>query len=391
MTQKPTGYPNLQYRLNKRSPILSVKAASTLFIGALTFAQVLTSCTPNRVQNEFERKLPVKFSYESIVQSLGEEDLGFGLETDGNGPYHQAMAYGLVASAASLVGDVDRAEAAAWWLVDNAKKSRGVGWGLGWEWDAFGDGSINSADTVYGITTAIAIEGLLSAYETTGIDEFMTVALEAADYYKQFMTETDKGAYFWYSEKLSDAMNVYNVSAMLAGAFARAGKVSNRQDLQEIAQTAAAEVLDHATRQDDFLSWEYREGDKRPNDILHAAYIVHGLVTVDRSMDERIVDRDALLHYIVGFQPSGGPPKEFRPDEVPDELKEIRARSWGLGMAAFVLQEINAREEALRILSAASDYSLPTGGFAYEFGGEFNVPRSTAHLLLGAAAYEVDY
>lgn len=244
-------------------------------------------------------------------------------------------------------------------------------------------------DTVYGITTAIAIEGLLRAHEITGIRSFRATALEAADYYRQFMTPTEDGAFFWYSDRAVDAHNVNNSSSMLAGAFAMAAEESDRADLGQAAEQAYSEVMAQARQERGYLSWGHSDRRESPNDLVHAAYIVHGVLSVNRRLKVDAPDPSTLRDYIVGFHPAGGPPMEFRPDEAPAGATDRRARTWGIGMGAAVLAELERADAAHRMLSAATEYMLPEG-FAYHFGGDFDVPRSTAHLLLGAAFLEAE-
>jgi hypothetical protein len=70
----------------------------------------------------------------------------------------------LLTSAAARAGD----GAAVRQLADELLALRsepGPGWGIGFPSDAFGDGSVNPANTIYGLVKAFAAGALLDAFE----------------------------------------------------------------------------------------------------------------------------------------------------------------------------------------------------------------------------------
>jgi hypothetical protein len=324
-------------------------------------------------------------AYERLLLALDRRRPGFGFETDGTGPIELAMAYGLVAWAGAIASDAELSRRAAQWLLRNSRTSTGVGWGLGWEWDAFGDGTVNRADAIYGITTAIAVIGLVKNHELTGSRESLNEAIQALDYYQAFSTPTKEGLFFWYSDQAADAINVHNVSAMMAGAYALVARASKRSEFSDFAAGAFAELMASAESSKDALGWRYADlPAARPNDLVHAAYIAYGALLASRSLPSLQIDQHRLLNYLRGFI-SNGIPMEFRPDDIRAGLRNRRARSWGVGMLAFTLFELGAHEEARTTFAAASDYEFAPNQYSYMFGDKLNTPRSTAHLLLAAA------
>jgi hypothetical protein len=324
-------------------------------------------------------------TYERLIQAFDRQRPGFGLEADGTGPIELPMAYGLVAWAGAIASDEELSSRAAQWLLQNSQTRTGTGWGLGWEWDAFGDGTVNRADTIYGITTAIAAIGLIRNHKLTGSREALDGAVEALDYYKAFATPTERGLFFWYSDQVADAINVHNVSAMMAGAYALAAKASGRSEFANIAADAIAELLASAESKKDTLGWTYAVlPGSRPNDLVHAAYIVQGALLVGRALPSVHLDEDRLLNYLRGFV-RDGVPMEFRTDEIRPDLRAVRARSWGVGMLAFTLAELGVREEAEAALAAIADYEFASHKYSFKFGDKLNATRATAHLLLAAA------
>ena len=334
-----------------------------------------------------EQGMSADIGYLEVRKTFSVERPGFGVETTKERDVEQAMAYGLVASAASIARYEVLAMSAADWLVKNAYVQRGQGWGLGWEWDAFGDGSVNPADTSYGITTALAVDGLLRTYELTRNAQYLDAAIRALESYAQSITLSDHGLFFWYSDQEADAINVPNVSAMMAGVFAMAGHMANRDDFKSLARRALSDLLAQSEESDGGITWRYFDGaGARYNDAVHASYIVYGALLTEKFAGGARLERESLSQYLKGFIAYDGTIREYRPSE--SKKQELRSRLWGVGMLAFTLQALGETEAALVVLQSAADYRLPNGDFAYRYDGEYHATRSTAHLLLAAAAVE---
>lgn len=330
-------------------------------------------------------------SYQYLLKAFDPERLGAGEDVNSAGTIDQPMAYGGIAAAASLAGDLENARRAADWLVANSRHSNGTGWGLGWEWDAFGDGSVNPADAIYAITTAIAVEGLLNAYEAAGDQKYLDTAVEALASYMPYTTRTEAGAYFWYSNQPADQKSIFNVSAMLAGMFARAGSMTGRDDFRHVARLVLDDLLWNATDANGHPSWEYgpRTGSSpRWNDLVHAGYIAYGVLLADRHLGTNLVDKQRIHAYLNGFFSPDGKPREYRPGEAGRAAAERRARIWGVGMMALTFFELGDRESGLKALRAVADYEFAPYQFAYRFKRKRSLSRATSHVLLAAAAAE---
>src|SRR5690606_29961276 len=113
---------------------------------------------------------------------------------------------------------------AADWLIANIDLNQNgtPGWGLPFPWDAFRDGSVNPAHTEYGITTALAVQGLIDFYEATEEESYLSAAVSALAAYA---TEFRNGD-LRYSVAPSDEAAVHNVTAMLMGQYARASRLT---------------------------------------------------------------------------------------------------------------------------------------------------------------------
>jgi len=272
-------------------------------------------------------------NYEYLLSSLSSSP-GYGLETTGRGPIHQPMAYGLVAWAAANRGDVDLARSATDWLVKNTDIEK-TGWGLGWEWDAFADKTVNPAETVYGITTAIAVEGLVSTYCLTREKRYLNSAIDALDYYAQF--QCPQSGHFHYSDQPEDSVyQVPNITAMLMGQYARLGHVSNNHKYVEIAKKAYEAMIVNSQMAADSLAWKYIHGveSERGNDLVHSCYAVYGLYLYESYAYDHQSLTPLAARYLLGFIEDDV--YEFNIDRSSD-MGDRKARSWGVGMLLYVL------------------------------------------------------
>jgi len=140
----------------------------------------------------------------------------------------------LLTSAAARAGD----GAAVRQLADELLALRsepGPGWGIGFPSDAFGDGSVNPANTIYGLVTAFAAGALLDAFEASGEPRYRDAAIEALDHYAAFAVRDRDGVFMAHSDQPSDRIAVYANSALLMGEYARAGAVTGREDFAALA------------------------------------------------------------------------------------------------------------------------------------------------------------
>ena len=70
------------------------------------------------------------------------------------------------------------------------------------------------------------------------------------------------------------------------------------------------------------------------------------------------------------------------------KVRAYLARGWAVGMAAFVFTQLKLKDTASDMMKFAKRYEFSPNRFSYYYGDQLNVPRSNAHLLLGAAALE---
>ncbi len=332
--------------------------------------------------------------YDSLISSLDNENPGFGEETPNGIPSESSMAYALLAQAAALVGDTHTMHLSATWLVENPSSDLAMGWGLTFAWDAYGDGSVNPPTTVYGITTALAVNGLLESYCRSGNTNYLDAAVSSLEYYSNHTSEDRYGTYFNYSDQSTDAFNTHNVNAMLMLAYARAGTILNRQEFIRLATEVANSLNLAKTATTNSITWPYTafaESGTRAdrNDVVHAAYIAFGILETQKILEIEIATQKELEDYMNGFLRNGNL-KEFRTYEYRNETEDqLRARGWGLGMYIAWLSSIENYSSGFAATEMIEDYKTLEDTYEYVFGSETAIPRSTSHLLYGVATLAV--
>jgi hypothetical protein len=312
---------------------------------------------------------------------------GLGLDNYQNKIQDHAMAYALYTSAAVNFGELNRAKIAADWLVKNNASRNKTGWGLPFEWDAFADGSTNPIDTVYGITSALAIRALLDIYESTGTEAYLTTAISALEYYSHFFTPTEKGGYFWYSDQTQDNHAVINVTAMLMGQYARAGRIGNHKSFILISDKSFKFLLENAINKENEIYWNYSTNSSRLNDSVHAAYTVIGIVDYLRYREVNYDIKPALKHLdsFISYNRIYEFPAITRQSN--SKVANRAARSWGVGAIIYAYSNANQLNKAKMTRNLLKQYfsnQCIAGTTPSEI--EF-IPRMQAHVVWGVAEY----
>lgn len=246
--------------------------------------------------------------------------------------------HALVLMAATARGD-DAAQAA---MIERLRAAQTPsGWGVPWELDAFGDGSVNPTSTAYAGVTALA----LLALDAAGVSNASDTAV--ARYWSSRL--------HMYSDQSQDDIWVPSAAAMIAAAVASYGHPEQ-----------AAVVFDRLKVQR--FRWPYSELQVTPNDLQNYVYILWaGEIARDSGVDVPWT-RPAALESLGRYG-------EVYPIDVP-LTPDMKARSdspWevsGAGMAlAFVAKYGEIGEWRARTVAALEEARF--------------VPRYAAHALLG--------
>lgn len=173
-----------------------------------------------------------------------------------------------------------------------------VGWGLPFAWDAFGDGSVNSVNHPYTISTAQTLEAFLDALEYApnlfSIEEKRQLETTIANAWKRWSREawTDfspEFGWFWYSPAISDSWNVVNINGMMLSVAIRCRQRTWKSpgllefaDLDDRIHKMARLILAEMEPRNGLPFWHYIPtpnalNQDEPNDIVHHVYILWGM------------------------------------------------------------------------------------------------------------------
>lgn len=361
-------------------------------------------------------RLDLAGHYASLLALFPDEHAGRGIDRSDPdaGPADQPMTCGLVLSAESLryraapsPAGARRVRLAARWLLDNSRLGGDgrPGWGLPGAWDH------RPANTAYTITTAVALEGLLdalgldlwSADEAAGI---LAALRQVCDRWtRELWVEGYSGGYFAYSPcDVNPPFFCINAPAMFLGALARPlaehGAALPGDELRRLracADAAARAIVATAVLRDGAPFWDYIAlpnplNSKRPNDLVHHAYILWGVETYREAGGAvplpwergRAIDsldrfwRDGALRFMAQDEPGLSAARLQEPANV-----------WGTGMMLACLGRWGTACQARRCLDAilASYGPFPRlRVLPPEAGGDGRFfPRDAAHVLFGLA------
>ncbi|NES18708.1 MAG: hypothetical protein F6K41_07195 [Symploca sp. SIO3E6] len=396
------------------------------FIYSILLLFFMDGCTPS-----FKNSSSARVLYQKTINTLDMSYPGYGIDTAfTKDKLHYPMAYALVASAEShryLISQdrtaLKNAVLAAKWLIENKNlsDSKDVGWGLPFAWDAFGDGSINSANTIYTITTALVIQSLLDVYvaiSSTSNNQkliqsslVLNTAIAAAETFtKENFQKEKEELIFWYSLNPEDSYHVINVSAMLAGQMQRLSHYSPPKKSQIFSTFADQAVLYIKKRakfdRDGNIFWMYG-GDywvdrlNPPNDLVHESYIINGLIEYVRygGRNANLVEPKLLYKSLQRFIKNDkiyDMPRGWNPPTEEHQLiqyMDAPARLWGVGYAIYVASIIESQLKIKSTLSnrlfciAQRDYFDGENWYFKPDKSDANVyPRQISHLLLGLTA-----
>lgn len=326
-------------------------------------------------------------SYPSASQSMKPFDAhapGLGRDAFAKKVVDHAVVYGLYASSAALLGMDKEARGAADWLILNPASNNKMGWGLPYAWDAFNDKSVNPADTVYGVTVAMAVRGLFDVYDLTGEKLYMDAAVRALNDYLPYFHETEDGGYFGYSDQPADQKQVYNISSLLMGQYARAYYYTKDNRFLEVAQKTKSQLDKSRSSVGDDVFWTYSSDVTRPNDSVHAAFVVQGYLDYAKYVDKQL-DVSREVSYLARFF-DGDIIKEFPGHaSLPQQLMVRPARAWGVGMLVYTLTDSGDFKAGIRAAKVLKLYGDSAGVYAMIQGGTGFEPRVQAHVSMGLA------
>lgn len=298
-------------------------------------------------------------------------------------------------------GRPDLAPIAGRWLLANADLDGDgiIGWGVPVAWDAYGDGSVNPANTEYTISTAIAVHALLDWIERSPSaprQEVLATVRRAFDPYMDPAMASPAGLLPYSLLPQDRPYDTFNPAAYMAGQMQRFSNMVEdprlRRLLRQRADATMSALLAHRKLSNaGNWYWAYSiQEDHNPNDLPHAAYIIDGILTYAAQGGALAAEFD--LPRIVGHV------REF----VDRENRRIRAwppfrtdiersaRLYDLGMGLhLVCTRSELADEKPAFLDAAPSYRTPSGAFSrYPVSDQPDivVNEYEAYLLRGIAS-----
>jgi hypothetical protein len=361
----------------------------------------LVSCS--QTNTELLEPIAPGVAYGNILEGFDSASPGKGVDVFNDESRDRPMAYGLILSAEANrfkateeVEAKQNALACLDWLMNNADKNEnGIhGYGLADSWDAFTDGSVNPAHHEYTITTALAVKGMIDWLEIEEDSAFRSQIMNTIeDCFSPFADETFYSSisipgYSIGEEDLS--YNVFNPAVFLAGEMQRYSQLHESSEMASVLESKASQIISiteqHAlTDPDGNYYWNYGVEVERPNDLVHACYVIEGFRTY----------RDFGGTLSLEFSKIENHLQQFNDELVWVEHPKFREvnnskspRLWALGMAIYTLTE-SGKQDLVEgsLFKQLGDYRREDGTFRFREEDDRKMVRQSAHLLLGLSAF----
>lgn len=346
--------------------------------------------------------------YESLLGHFSEANPGRGvLDYPGNESADYAKSYAMFLSAELLRAERDpdfqlskRGENAGYWLLDNADIDGDgvVGWGLPVGWDAYGDGTVNPPHTIYTITTAIVINGLLDWLE---IDPYapkdrIIATVDAA--FQPFLVAeimTPDGLLPYSLSSNDRGYSTFNPAAYMAGQMQRFSEIvpdfEKRDRLRFVSDMVMMSLLNNKRLdQNGGWYWNYSVDENVPNDAAHAIYIIDGIYQYKQHQGS-IADQFNWIainrHVILFYSPEDRQFKRF--PQITNNSYPGQPRLYELGMLMYYMGKFGLQEAGDTLFTFSIAYRLPDGTYAKlpvgeeDSGNSLVVNEYMSYLLYG--------
>jgi hypothetical protein len=168
------------------------------------------------------------------------------------------------------------------------------GFGLPEEFDAFSDGSVNPADTIYSYTTALAGLAFLMCGKR----------FQALSCARTLRDISCGGEFVWYSDQAVDQQPGYevpNVTGLAVSLFSRLGQ-NCRRYVDWLLHWQGRD-LDEDDPDYHPHNWRYRLGKSQPTDLFHEVLIARGLLDAGESEAADRSLRGMLTTHFNGYSP----------------------------------------------------------------------------------------
>jgi hypothetical protein len=412
-------------RINRKQvPVFIVLASVILILGPISILYTQHELTKQEVSGNEETQYEetqyedpqydgvYEYSlirdYEALLGQFSEENPGRGvLDYPGNESADYAKSYAMFLSAELQRAERDAdfqlskmGENAGYWLLDNADIDADgvVGWGLPVGWDAYGDGTVNPPHTIYTITTAVVINGLLDWLEMdphAPADRIIATVDAAFQPFLVAEIMTPDGLLPYSLSSNDQGYSTFNPAAYMAGQMQRFSEIvpdsEKRDQLRFVSDMVMKSLLNNKRLdQNGGWYWNYSIDENVPNDATHSIYIIEGIHqylkhqgSFANQFDWVAVNRHILLFYS---------PEELQFRRFPQVLNYSfpgPPRLYELGMLMYYMGKFGMREAGDALYAFSKTYRLPDGTYAKlpvsEDGSENNlaVNEYMSYLLYG--------
>ncbi|MFC1687853.1 FG-GAP-like repeat-containing protein [Patescibacteria group bacterium] len=343
-------------------------------------------------------------SYLQTINNLNSDVPGKGF--DALNPYQllsSPMASGLILSAEANHYAYNHNQQAqeimdkcGFWLLENSDLDNDgvIGYGLPAAWDAFGDGSTNSAHSEYTITTSVVIKGLLDWLEadsTAPREQIYDTIRQSLIPYLKGRATSPSGLIAYSLEESDRPYNVFNQAAFLAGQMQRFSLLEKdelmRWRIQYLADQIMLVVLQNK-KQDPNGNWYWDQSFEN----VHAHDLAHVGLMLESANQYRIsegtygdlFDLEKIVNHTEEFRLENGDWREFPSFEASSKTLYL----WGLGMGLAALSKQPGTDELTNSLFNYHERYLVSQGYYSFVPGIRNVyTRHQAYLLLGLSEY----
>lgn len=303
-------------------------------------------------------------------------------------------------SGAATVSEIG-INAGQWLLQHDDENQNGIiGWGVPVAWDAYGDGSINPKDTEYTISTAIAVDALLSWLDFSDADlraKILDVVERSLEPYLNSSMRTPAGL-LPYSLMVSDRRyDTFNPAAYLAGQMQRFSHLASTPE-KSVEMRAAADQTIQVLLQNKMVNiatgswyWNYSIQENVPNDLPHAGYIIEGIL-VYMDYGGRLADdlnRSAVMAHLSDFLEKNHKDVRAWPNFRPDIKTRPRLYDISIGLQ-LACRYVPMQSMKDILLSQLPNYKMKNGNYLkYPLTQEkdnFVVAEYEAYLLRALSA-----
>ena len=390
-------------KMTKRNSIIMILFL-VLYLPALS--QTASLEQNNQISNSRD---VTETNYLNLVRLFNLDAPGSGIDYYNKEVKDRPMAYGLILSAESkrykytkTKDALKNAKNCFVWIKNNRDLNNNniIGYGLADAWDAFSDGTVNPPNQEYTITTGIVINGLLDYYNIANDlekVEIVNLVKGSISPYLSSSNNSPDGLYTYSLNTNDEKWSVFNPAIYLAGQMQRFSTIIDdsqmRKELIENANKNISILLQHRFENDSTngIYWNYGIGKhrvvNRPNDLVHALYIIEGIKSYDDHNGKFISSkaRKKAVSHLSEFK-SKGLWYEFIIPEMQTEKRN--SRLWALGMLLYTLSDQSKIGPIQNdLLIQISRYKLESGHYKFRLNDDKVMVRQEAHLLYGMSNY----